>query len=78
MTYVVGAGESAAVLDWYSRCFGMTRFLVNAAESPAEGVVVGRAQDGLRLTVGEWMSQWMCSGMKGPVLKASKKCMVRG
>ena len=30
VTYVCNPGESQGILDWYARCFGMRRFLVNS------------------------------------------------
>ena len=38
--------------------FGMKRFLVNPKESP-EGVAF-EGEVNMRLTVGEWLSTWLC------------------
>lgn len=41
LTYVCETGQSQAILDWYGKCFGMERFMVNPEESEPEGVVIG-------------------------------------
>jgi len=56
---VVRPGESRAILDWYRNCCGMRRFLVNKEDHPQEGTVI-RDSVGLRLTSGEFMSEWLC------------------
>jgi 4-hydroxyphenylpyruvate dioxygenase-like putative hemolysin len=38
VTYVVECGDSDRVLNWYSKVFGMTRFIVGPAESVDEGL----------------------------------------
>lgn len=44
----------------YGSHFGMERFLVSPWESPEAGVVIGE-EVGMRMKVGEWITQWMCS-----------------
>lgn len=56
---VVRPGQSPAILDWYRNTCGMRRFLVNKDDHPQEGTVIG-AEVGLRLTSGEFMSEWLC------------------
>lgn len=41
ITYVCPRGGTRAALDWYQRCFGFRRFLLNPQERPAEGYVLG-------------------------------------
>merc|ERR1739844_788965 len=52
-------GESAAILDWYRDTCGMVRFRVDSEEGE-EGKVLDE-EIGLRLKVGEWMSEWLCT-----------------
>ena len=59
VTYVCRSGETREILDWYSACFGMKRFLVNPTEDLETGVEIG-GEVGMRMTVGEWISSWMC------------------
>ena len=60
VTYVCHFGESKKILDWYKSCFGMERFLISEAEKAEdEGVEIG-GDVGMRLTVGKWISSWMC------------------
>jgi len=60
VTYVCRAGESKRVLEWYASCFGMQRFLVNSLEAMEDdGVEIGE-EVGMRMTVGEWISSWLC------------------
>ncbi|XP_059078323.1 4-hydroxyphenylpyruvate dioxygenase-like protein [Tigriopus californicus] len=67
LTYVCETGQSQAILDWYAKCFGMERFMVNPEESEPEGIVIGE-EVGMRMKVGEWISSWMCNeiGAKFP------------
>ena len=59
VTYVCRAGESLDVLRWYKENCGMQRFMVDAQEEEETGIEI-RGEPGLRLMVGEWMSEWMC------------------
>ena len=58
ITYVCTKGQSFDILAWYSDIFKMKRFLVNPQESE-EGVEI-TGDVNMRLTVGEWMSSWLC------------------
>ena len=58
VTYVCRTGESKSILDWYKKCFGMERFLISSEET-VEGIEIGE-EVGMRLSVGEWISSWMC------------------
>ncbi|NXG16378.1 HPDL protein, partial [Grallaria varia] len=41
ITYVCPRGGARVALDWYQRCFGFHRFLLNPQERPAQGYVLG-------------------------------------
>ncbi|NXE86223.1 HPDL protein, partial [Menura novaehollandiae] len=49
ITYVCPRGGARAALDWYQRCFGFHRFLLNPQERPAEGYVLGGQGVGMLL-----------------------------
>uniref|UniRef100_A0A8C3TVV6 4-hydroxyphenylpyruvate dioxygenase n=1 Tax=Catharus ustulatus TaxID=91951 RepID=A0A8C3TVV6_CATUS len=49
ITYVCRRGGARAALDWYQRCFGFHRFLLNPQERPAEGYVLGGQGVGMLL-----------------------------
>ena len=59
VTYVCRIGESQNILSWYKDCCGMERFMVNSDDDPEDGIVI-RDEAGMRMMVGEWMSEWMC------------------
>lgn len=60
VTYVCKTGQTRSILDWYGRCFGMERFLISSQETLEEdGIEIGD-EVGMRMTVGEWISSWMC------------------
>ena len=60
VTYVCKIGESKSILQWYQNCFGMERFLIGREEMlDDDGIEIGE-EVGMRLTVGEWISSWMC------------------
>ena len=60
VTYVCHAGESKRILEWYSHCFGMKRFLVNSQDKlDQDGIEIGD-EVGMRMTVGEWITSWLC------------------
>lgn len=50
VTYACSRGSTRAVLDWYQRCFGFQRFMVNRQEDAAEGYRISGRGVGLRLT----------------------------
>jgi len=58
ITYVCRVGESKAILDWYRETCGMVRFMINKDEVEDGTVIEGDV--GIRLKVGEWMSEWLC------------------
>ena len=58
VTYVCRPGDSDRILTWYQQTCGMTRFKMTPSEGEEGVEVTGEA--GLRLKVGEWMSEWMC------------------
>ena len=58
VTYVCRKGESSEILAWYGDIFKMKRFLVNPQESKGGVEIAGDVN--MRLTVGEWMSSWLC------------------
>ncbi|NWS55777.1 HPDL protein, partial [Chunga burmeisteri] len=49
ITYVCRRGSARAALDWYQRCFGFHRFLLNPQERPAEGYMLGGQGVGMLL-----------------------------
>ncbi|NXU26204.1 HPDL protein, partial [Thalassarche chlororhynchos] len=49
ITYVCPRGGAWVALNWYQRCFGFRRFLLNPWERPAEGYVVGGQGVGMLL-----------------------------
>ncbi|KAM9280698.1 4-hydroxyphenylpyruvate dioxygenase-like protein [Cariama cristata] len=49
ITYVCRRGGARATLDWYQRCFGFHRFLLNPQERPAEGYMLGGQGVGMLL-----------------------------
>ncbi|XP_074733284.1 4-hydroxyphenylpyruvate dioxygenase-like protein isoform X1 [Strix uralensis] len=49
ITYVCPRGGARVALDWYQRCFGFQRFLLNPQERPAEGYVLGGQGVGMLL-----------------------------
>ncbi|NWX39989.1 HPDL protein, partial [Steatornis caripensis] len=49
ITYVCPRGGARAALDWYQRCFGFRRFLLNPREKPGEGYVLGGQGVGMLL-----------------------------
>ncbi|XP_074859089.1 4-hydroxyphenylpyruvate dioxygenase-like protein [Carettochelys insculpta] len=50
VTYACLRGSTPAVLDWYQRCLGFQRFLVNRQDEVAEGYRISGCGVGLRLT----------------------------
>ncbi|NWH68976.1 HPDL protein, partial [Geococcyx californianus] len=49
ITYVCPRGGARTALDWYQRCFGFHRFLLNPQERPADGYVLGGQGVGMLL-----------------------------
>ncbi|XP_068262837.1 4-hydroxyphenylpyruvate dioxygenase-like protein [Nyctibius grandis] len=49
IAYVCPRGGARVALDWYQRCFGFHRFLLNPRERPAEGYVLGGQGVGMLL-----------------------------
>ncbi|XP_074953885.1 4-hydroxyphenylpyruvate dioxygenase-like protein isoform X2 [Phalacrocorax aristotelis] len=49
ITYVCPRGGARLALDWYQRCFGFRRFLLNPEEKLAEGYMVGGQGVGMLL-----------------------------
>lgn len=49
ITYVCPRGGTRVALDWYQRCFGFRRFLLNVQERPAKGYVLGGQGVGMLL-----------------------------
>ncbi|NXS63916.1 HPDL protein, partial [Brachypteracias leptosomus] len=49
ITFVCPRGGARVALDWYQRCFGFQRFLLNPQERPAEGYVLGGQGVGMML-----------------------------
>jgi len=59
VTYVCNVGGSQNILSWYNQCCGMERFMVNAEDDPEAGIQI-KDEAGMRMMVGEWLSEWMC------------------
>ena len=59
VTYVCEVGESKPILTWYNQCCGMERFMVNTEDHPENGIEI-KDEAGMRMMVGEWLSEWMC------------------
>ena len=58
VTYVCNIGDTERILSWYRRCCGMERFLISQDEDPEVGVVFDDV--GMKLNVGNWITEWMC------------------
>ncbi|XP_059164950.1 4-hydroxyphenylpyruvate dioxygenase-like protein isoform X2 [Physella acuta] len=54
----VEMNKSMSVIEWYEKCFGMKRFLINRQEIPDEGLVLSTDNVGLRLRA---MEYWKCA-----------------
>ena len=69
VTYVCHAGDTERILAWYRECCGMQRFLITEDEDPEVGLVVPDV--GMRLSVGEWVTEWLCreEGVQGDNFK---------
>jgi len=63
ITYVCRVGESKDILDWYRDTCGMARFIISQEEGEEGTVIDGDV--GIRLKVGEWMSEWLCREVGG-------------
>ena len=55
---VANEGDTGRILDWYSKCCGMERFLITKDEDLDDGTVFEDV--GMRLSAGDWMSEWLC------------------
>ena len=66
LTYVCRAGQSQAILEWYSKTCGMETFLLNPSQ-PGSEVVEVEGEAGLRLRVGEWLGEWLCREVGGQI-----------
>jgi len=55
---VANVGDTKRILDWYSKCCGMERFLISEDEDPAVGTVIEDV--GMKISAGDWMSEWLC------------------
>ncbi|XP_060698406.1 4-hydroxyphenylpyruvate dioxygenase-like protein [Hemiscyllium ocellatum] len=71
ITYACPRRQSVHIMDWYRRCFGFQRFLVNRSEDLNHGYVIEGNNVGLRLTA---MEYWKCSevGMSMPTNEQQK------
>ncbi|XP_078589349.1 4-hydroxyphenylpyruvate dioxygenase-like protein [Branchiostoma floridae x Branchiostoma japonicum] len=65
VTYACPMGSSPPILEWYERCLGLKRFLVNRDESEDQGFIVQGADVGMRLKAFEY---WKCAkeGLRMP------------
>ncbi|CAL8305739.1 unnamed protein product [Boreogadus saida] len=63
ITYACPTNTTSQVMQWYDRCFGFKRFLLDSNEDEGEGFVLNGDGIGLRLTA---MEYWKCgeAGMK--------------
>ena len=60
---VVNEGDTGRILDWYSKCCGMERFLISKDEDLEAGMIFEDV--GMRLTAGDWMSKWLSREKRG-------------
>jgi len=60
VTYVCRPGQSKAILQWYSDVCGMSRFTVSQDDEQETGITIS-GEAGMRMMVGEWMSEWLCN-----------------
>ncbi|XP_045190695.2 4-hydroxyphenylpyruvate dioxygenase-like protein [Mercenaria mercenaria] len=58
VTFACDCGDSDRILEWYSKCFGMKRFMMNSDEDEAKGFVIDTEDIGLRLKAFEY---WKCA-----------------
>ncbi|XP_066277204.1 4-hydroxyphenylpyruvate dioxygenase-like protein [Branchiostoma lanceolatum] len=58
VTYACPMGSSPPILEWYERCLGLNRFLVNRDESEDQGFIVQGTDVGMRLKAFEY---WKCA-----------------
>ncbi|KAJ8316815.1 hypothetical protein KUTeg_004719, partial [Tegillarca granosa] len=58
VTFACTQGSSQEILQWYERCFGMNRFLINREEDEDSGFVIDTEDIGLRLKAFEY---WKCA-----------------
>ncbi|WAR21881.1 HPDL-like protein [Mya arenaria] len=58
VTFACDSGDSGRILDWYSNCFGMRRFLISRDEDEASGFVIDSEDIGVRLKAFEY---WKCA-----------------
>ncbi|KAI8499787.1 hypothetical protein Bbelb_228380 [Branchiostoma belcheri] len=58
VTYACPMGASPPILEWYERCLGLKRFLVNREESEDQGFIVQGTDVGMRLKAFEF---WKCA-----------------
>ena len=67
VTYVCNIGDTERILSWYRKSCGMERFLIAPDEDPEVGVVFEDV--GMKLNVGNWITEWMCreEGVKMPL-----------
>ncbi|CAL1538262.1 unnamed protein product [Lymnaea stagnalis] len=54
----VEMNQSVATIEWYEKCFGMKRFLINKEEDRDNGLVLDTNNVGLRLRA---MEYWKCA-----------------
>ncbi|GCB73752.1 4-hydroxyphenylpyruvate dioxygenase-like protein [Scyliorhinus torazame] len=71
ITYACPPQQSAHILDWYRRCFGFQRFLLNRSDDLDDGYVIKGNNQGMRLSA---MEYWKCSevGMSMPAIEEKK------
>lgn len=58
VTFACNCGDSDRILQWYSRCFGMKRFMMNSDEDEDSGFIIDTEDIGLRLKAFEY---WKCA-----------------
>ena len=57
LTYVCTVGQAEKILSWYQKTCGMAKFRLKS-EDEERGLEV--TEGGLRLRVGEWLTDWLC------------------
>ncbi|XP_060570858.1 4-hydroxyphenylpyruvate dioxygenase-like protein [Ruditapes philippinarum] len=58
VTFACNCGDTNHILEWYSKCFGMRRFMINSDEDSENGFVIDTEDIGVRLKAFEY---WKCA-----------------
>ena len=64
VTLVCRPGQSGHILDWYRDTCGMQTFVIKPGQASQLEV---EGEDGLRLVVGSWLTEWLCREVGGHI-----------